>query len=60
MVDARTDELEIKLAFLERQVEALDEVARANSDEITELKRTVQRLQARLEQGRLDSSDEDS
>lgn len=49
MSESRTDELEIKIAFLERQVEALDEVARATSDEVVDLRRTVQRLLAKLD-----------
>ena len=49
MADAA--ELEIKIAFLERQVEALDEVVQSTSSDLVTLQRTVARLQAKLEAG---------
>lgn len=49
MSDPKTHEFEIKIAFLERQVEALDEVVQSTSGDLVALQRVVQRLQAKLE-----------
>jgi uncharacterized coiled-coil protein SlyX len=47
----RVDDIEARMAFLERTVQELDDVVREAFDEIARLKGEVNKLSDRLEQG---------
>jgi uncharacterized coiled-coil protein SlyX len=49
--DRRVDDLEVRMAFLERTVQELDDVAREAHDEIAVLRDAIRKLTERLDQG---------